>query len=550
MDHSGTCTVRQWCGGVSPALRVPSFQRGYVWGAAGAEAFYRDLRDTCLTGGEHYLGIVLLSSSPGSAPDLIDGQQRLITLAFLLAALRECAGLPRDQIPLPSLQLKPQHQTFFLHCLTGGVFSDGEGEGVPPLSEVQQSMEDACHRLLALLHADFASPAERTSFAAWLLSRVCLTFAQLHPFRDPIGAFLRLNGDGDGLHALKVQVLLRSRPGKAREAAARFWDTVSDRLGSEFSELLRMILAIKAPDELREEPAAACRRLLEKLSGDVFAEMVLAPYARVYEILLARREIPAPEPQQSRLRELFWWLNQLPTRDWMTPALYFLAALLYTSDRADLLAFFQRLERLAAFLYLTGAAPADAQARFSALLRALKSGGIAEQAAAEATELLENEAARFAAVLDGPLLSTLDSAQVRYVLLRLESFAAGGLSRRFMAPDGLPGFADELPSLVPTLSGIVVAQVFPAPADGWPQWTAEDSSRWSGRAANLVPLLGGDWDPALPFAAKKDRYLATRLGPEEFTLTAQVLRQCGWTPALAAERQEMLCGVLRRGWRI
>ena len=78
---------------------VPPFQRHYVWTADEWRRLWDDLRATADRPGgpQHFLGAVVLQHRPdgnsaGPRPlDVVDGQQRLVTLQLLLAAIRDIA---------------------------------------------------------------------------------------------------------------------------------------------------------------------------------------------------------------------------------------------------------------------------------------------------------------------------------------------------------------------------------------------------------------------------------------------------------------------------
>ena len=76
-------------------FRVPDYQRGYAWGARQLEEFWEDLQAVMKSGGKHYTGAITVRSLPDSAEMMsrkgfavVDGQQRLTTIAILLAALK------------------------------------------------------------------------------------------------------------------------------------------------------------------------------------------------------------------------------------------------------------------------------------------------------------------------------------------------------------------------------------------------------------------------------------------------------------------------------
>jgi hypothetical protein len=95
-------SIRQLLEG-SKVYRVPLFQRPYTWGKSNWQTLWDDLVDTYETSKtspgptyRHFLGPILTIAHPatpaGIAPyTIVDGQQRLVTVALLLAALRDKA---------------------------------------------------------------------------------------------------------------------------------------------------------------------------------------------------------------------------------------------------------------------------------------------------------------------------------------------------------------------------------------------------------------------------------------------------------------------------
>ena len=76
-------------------FRVPDYQRGYAWGERQLEEFWGDLCAVVASGGKHYTGSITVEELQGSSEvraregfAVVDGQQRLTTMAILLSALK------------------------------------------------------------------------------------------------------------------------------------------------------------------------------------------------------------------------------------------------------------------------------------------------------------------------------------------------------------------------------------------------------------------------------------------------------------------------------
>jgi len=94
---------------------IPRYQREYSWNREDVEIFWNDLNEPTQ---DLFLGSVVLKEKHNSRIEIIDGQQRMITISILYAALRECAqknGFPR--------QADKIHQDRLVEI---GDFDDGE----------------------------------------------------------------------------------------------------------------------------------------------------------------------------------------------------------------------------------------------------------------------------------------------------------------------------------------------------------------------------------------------------------------------------------------
>lgn len=68
---------------------IPEFQRPYSWGNEQCYQFYKDLTNAFAKDEEYFLGNIILAAGEGDkdTPQIIDGQQRMITLWILLKVL-------------------------------------------------------------------------------------------------------------------------------------------------------------------------------------------------------------------------------------------------------------------------------------------------------------------------------------------------------------------------------------------------------------------------------------------------------------------------------
>ncbi len=69
---------------------VPPHQRPYAWVEEQVNDLYRDIADAQKRKTEEYfLGTIVLANTSESRLSIVDGQQRLVTVSILLAAIRD-----------------------------------------------------------------------------------------------------------------------------------------------------------------------------------------------------------------------------------------------------------------------------------------------------------------------------------------------------------------------------------------------------------------------------------------------------------------------------
>src|SRR3954453_20447782 len=73
-------------------LEVPPNQRSYAWRSKHVRNLLQDFNEALLDAeatSEYFLGAIVLIQEPGKIPSIVDGQQRIATIAILLARVRD-----------------------------------------------------------------------------------------------------------------------------------------------------------------------------------------------------------------------------------------------------------------------------------------------------------------------------------------------------------------------------------------------------------------------------------------------------------------------------
>jgi hypothetical protein len=262
-----------------------------------------------------------------------------------------------------------------------------------------------------------------------------------------------------------------------------------------------------------------------------FIDDELVPLAQAYCEIRDASYAPR-DPESAEINAWFRRLAQRDNGDWRAPALW--ALRYHHNDHKFLCQFLEKLERLAASMFIRRVYTSPRVDRYARLLAELDSGAEIDS---PAFSLGESEIAETAAHLNGDIY--LANARVRlYVLLRLEEL---------IAAEGNPVFQPK------TISIEHVLPQHPRADSAWRTlFTDEERRYWTNRLANLI-LLGRIKNSAaatFDFEEKKDRYFKGRSGVATFALAVEVLNEPSWTPQVLEQRQSRLLGKLTEAWQL
>lgn len=271
-------------------LTIPSFQRAYTWQAENIEQLVNDLQDACADPDTPYfLGSLILVKDGPTQYQVIDGQQRLISLSIIVSVLRELEDDPdlidslndlilepgdklRGIKAEPRLTLRERDTDFFRMYV-----QEGDLEGLFDLrdndiaSHAQRNIAVNTRRIFDLLAAMDAK--DRRRFASYLVNGVTLVIVTTDDLAGAHRIFDVMNMRGVPLTAsdvFKAKTIAEISPA-ARNAYATRWDDIMDPLGDdshtleEFFSDLHLIVSHKA----------VCTQLLEEFRKDV-----LKPYVK------------------------------------------------------------------------------------------------------------------------------------------------------------------------------------------------------------------------------------------------------------------------------
>jgi hypothetical protein len=537
---------------------IPPYQRPYAWTVDEASELFDDLYDFYRNEPDdtYFLGSIVLIKEEGKPlSEVIDGQQRLTTLTILLAAmghlasgsnresLRKYICEPGDEIEeresRPRLSLRERDRDFFSEHIQG---MDLEVllqlDPAQLMNDAQKNIFTNAKLLVERVKAAVDEQADFIlKFASFLVQRCFLVVVTTPNQQSAFRVFSVLNSRG--LDLLPTDIIKSEVIGKISEKDrikyTDLWEELEDSTGRNgFAELFGHIRMIFAKEKAR-------RALLDEFRTHVIlatpnpkdlVAKIIEPYAEAY--LDAKKSQYASTAHADEINNLLRWLNRIDNSDWLPPAIAFLAE--KKSDPAYVVWFIRKLERLAAFLHISGKDVNERIERYAMVLTALETDHSLQDPVA-AVDLSDDEKMEMRSVIDGEIY-TLSARRRNHLLLRLDSFLSDG-------------GAIYDPSL------LTIEHVLPQTVDSESQWAEQwpDSGireHWLHRLANLVPLNRKRNSAAqnYDFDKKKQAYFAGRQGVSSYVLTTHVLNTPQWTPEAVHTRQEMLLGVLAEKWEL
>ena len=546
-------------------FKIPLYQRPYAWTTEQAEELFDDLITFAGSGGEHledlnpyFLGSIVLIKGDEPDAEIVDGQQRLTTLAILLSAIRALVP-PEYASELTSflyqkgnliignpnryrLKLRRQDEEFFQRYIQddGGI-DTLEALKTMIFSNSQKNIYDNASLFLRCLRE--LSEDRRIRLAKAIITRCFLVVVSTPSFDSAYRIFSVLNDRGLNLsHSdiLKADVIGKISSEKVEEQAkyAKKWEDVEERLGREtFQSLFGHIRMIYHKAKLQGTVLEEFRKYVWPIDRDLpttdapkFIEDVLIPYADAFFAI--KNENYQSTRLAEKVNHLFMWLNQIDNSDWIPPAMLYFSR--NHNQPEEILHFFTDLERLAVGLIILRANVNKRIERYIRLLAAIENhddlytpNSPLQLTAGEQRDILVS--------LNGNLY---EAWYCKHILLRLdEALADIGASYNY----AIITIEHVLPQN-PPLSSEWIKQ-FP---------DVEERERYVHRIGNLVLLsrkknaLAQNYD----FINKKQMYFLTAKGIASFALTTQVVNKSEWTPAVINRRQQELMQKLGEIWRL
>ena len=382
---------------------VPCYQRPYSWTSKEAGQLLEDILAAAGLGGDgapaepdYFIGtILLLDPAGGDLPkakekeprlfEIIDGQQRLVTLAILAAALRDLGterwrwgGRRLDQLIRADsaarrskkarfrVELRNHEQQF----LQDFVQASGSCGTMP----AQEAENEAAERLFAVREhfiAELAvlSDADRRRLADFLCAKCHFVVVLTREIDRAHHFFTVLNERGRNLQRsdiLKAE-LLKGVPSERAGAALAQWEAAAGKLGPAFETFFSHLFNMYGHSETKI--IAGVRRLVRDTGGtEPFLKSIVTPLAHSYYLLRSAADIELPIDAEAR--RYLVYLGRLPEGDWAPAGI--LALQQYQDDPSRATLLLKEIDRLAHLLRLLCNGKGKRMRRFAAVTDAIK----------------------------------------------------------------------------------------------------------------------------------------------------------------------------------
>lgn len=538
---------------------IPPYQRPYAWTIDQASELFEDLHSFYQyePDEEYFLGsIVLIKEENKPHSEVIDGQQRLTTLTILLAVLsNKLQGDDRKALlqyilepgnkfegleSKPRLTVRSRDRDFFASYVQGLKFDELFAMDEKALeNESRLNIKRNSQLLDKYVSEKLGDDVEQIeSFTAFLLRKCYLVAVSTPNQKSAFRIFSVMNSRGLDLQPtdiIKADTIGMVELEAQREKYNERWEEMEVELGrSRFNDLFSYIRMIHAKEKAKRSLLEEFREhvLSKGISPEDLISAVLEPYAEA--LLIAKNSDYVAVAHAEEVNRYLKWLNRIDNSDWVPTAIEFIKN---NKAKPEYMAwFFERLERLAAFMHICAYNINQRIERYNKVLSALENDHSLTNPINE-VELTDDEKHKMIKVLDSDIYD-LTSRRRNYLILRLDAFISDGGA-----------------TYDPTI--LTIEHVLPQTVNKeseWAQWwpVAEERKIWVHRLANLVPLNKRRNSSAsnFDFDKKKSAYFLGRKGVSSYALTTQVINCQQWTPENLAQRQVELIEILSDNWRL
>jgi hypothetical protein len=546
------------------AFSIPPYQRPYSWGTDQAKTLLSDLLTASagFTVGmdvnrvtPYFLGsIVVIKHENQPETEVIDGQQRLTTLALIISALRTLFSDEKRKATFGELVLEQgdplvgtqdrcrlvlrgrDHVFFEANFLRHPDLTQLSGVLAGKLSDPQKHLAENAQAILSELTK--LDPTRLQTLAAFLLQHTYLVIVSTASLESAFRIFSVLNDRGLDLTVADIlkSEIIGLLPTTTQENYVKKWEDAEVELGTQrFADLFSHIRMIHDRKKLRTTVLEGFRSAVPVTNPGLFIDDELLPFADAMQIIFQANFECADASVEKRANQSLRWLLRIGDQDWVPVALRLIIQ--YADTPAMIAAKLEELERLTAILWLN---------RFDINNRIERYGKILEEIAKDKSKtavlpsLLASgdEKQRAAQVISGDVYNLSPPPKRTFVLLRLDAALSSG-------------------EAIYNFDTITVEHILPQTPDvksKWLEWWPDPIAREQSvhLLGNLALLNRRQNSAALnwEFDLKKEKYYQKKTGGSPFQITARVLKEAKWTPKVFEQHQADAVAKLKEIWNL
>lgn len=547
-------------------FKIPPYQRPYAWTTEESGQLVEDLYSSYMSNpnNNYFIGSIILIKAKDNEPssDVVDGQQRLTTLTIILSAIvylfsdekyknafieyiKQPENLARRLEEKARLVVRDKDKNLFEKFIINCNFDKLEQEHIDIKQESLKNIKQNTLHILNLLKKYFKTDSDLLEFGQFLINQCFLVIVSTHSQESAARIFSVMNNRG--LDLLPTDILKADIIDKISVSDQEYytfqWEECEHNLTRDgFAELFYYIRMIYAKNKatysiLKEFRDSVIKGNQPASSADAkrLIDNVIVPYAKALDAIECQNyqsENDGLSEVDKNINDCFSWLNRIEVSEWKPVAIAFYVK--HTNDTAYLAWFYQKLERLAAVLFITASNANDRISRFAQVLEEIEKGKDTINSPLKTIELTKNEKKAMLAILKGDIYTDLIPSRRKYLMLRLDSFVSTGNAKYD----------------VPIVS---IEHVLPQSMnDDWKKdWKTTAHTKWCNKIANLVLLSRRKNSQAsnYDFAKKKSKYFEIG-NTSSFALTTQVCGTNKWTEDVVSKRQDDLLKILKNKWRL
>lgn len=509
---------------------------------------------------DYFLGtILLLDGTGGDLPrarereprvfEVIDGQQRLVTLAIITAVLRDL-GTERwrwgsrnrlDQLISADtaaakqlgvrfrVEVSAHEQSFIENYVQarGACLSNPDVETLSDGEERLLKVRDLFLRELSVL-----DEADRRQLTDYLCEQCHFVVVLTRDIDRAHRLFTVLNERGRVLQRndiLKAEVL-RSVPDDRRAAAIDKWESAARLLGPRFETFFSHVFSLYGRGDTKI--IAGVRRTIQEVGGaEAFVNEIIGPLSKAYATILNAADVNLNiDPD---VRRYLVYLGRLPESDWAPPAILAVHQYAEDPDRSRLL--LKEIDRLAHLLRILCLGSGKRMRRLGDVVQLIKSQ--APLRPGEGPFSLSRDEVRNI----GYHLRTLyrrDAQVCKQLLLRLNDEMERGTT--ILDPKDY-----SVEHVLPQRPGA---------SSEWRRWFADGEERelCTESLGNLVAVTQKQNDRARnqEFARKREIYRGTVDDPPVLAITRDAVDASEWRAEEIRAREAKLLALIRETWGV